>query len=281
MNRRKTPPIGKHTDSSKPSAASVVASREYEYRRAEFLATVSHDLKNPLTAITGMSELLLRRAQSQEEIDREYLTRGLETIAKTADRMNKQITELLDSSHMQMGRSLDLDIQEADLVAMLSRLVTEYAQTTDRHTIRLETSSCSVLCACDALRVERSLANLLSNALKYSPEGGEVKLSLAVTEEPGGPAANWATISIRDQGIGIPEADLPHVFEQFFRGSNVAGRITGSGIGLAGARQIIEQHGGSIAIASTQGAGTTVTVRLPLAGPHADDAGSVSTSGPE
>src|SRR5260370_41950292 len=91
MNRRKTPPIGKHTDSSKPSAASVAASREYEYRRAEVLATVSHELKNPLTAITGMSEPPLRPAQDQEEIDRGYLTRGVETIAKTPCPQNNQI----------------------------------------------------------------------------------------------------------------------------------------------------------------------------------------------
>jgi signal transduction histidine kinase len=105
--------------------------------------------------------------------------------------------------------------------------------------------------------VERVVANLVSNAIKYSPGGGDVRVELAAE-------AGWAVLRVQDQGVGIPAADLPRVFEQFHRAANVAGRIGGTGLGLAGARHIVEQHGGSIALESQEGVGTTVTVRLPL-----------------
>jgi two-component system sensor histidine kinase VicK len=106
--------------------------------------------------------------------------------------------------------------------------------------------------------------NVLSNAVKFSPSGGLITLKLACTDE------QQARIQIIDQGVGVPAGDLPHVFEHFYRASNVVGRIAGTGIGLAGVRQIIEQHGGSISMDSKAGAGTTVTIHLPLAGPPRD-----------
>ena len=106
------------------------------------------------------------------------------------------------------------------------------------------------------------IANLLSNAIKYSPDGGEV--TLAVRRDAAG---DRAVLEVRDRGLGIPAADLPRVFERFRRGSNVVGRIPGTGIGLAGARQVVEQHGGAIAVDSVEGAGTTVTIQLPIQPP--------------
>jgi signal transduction histidine kinase len=117
------------------------------------------------------------------------------------------------------------------------------------------------------VRLERVLENLLSNAIKYSPEGGSITVAIA-DEEIGGP---WAVLTVRDQGLGIPAADLPRVFERFQRARNVEGRIGGTGIGLASARQIVEQHGGTIAAESAEGTGSTFTVRLPLAFPAAED----------
>jgi signal transduction histidine kinase len=101
------------------------------------------------------------------------------------------------------------------------------------------------------------VANLLANAIKYSPSGGDVLISVDVEDR-------WAVLAVRDDGMGIPASDLPHVFERFHRGSNVA-RLSGTGLGLAGAKDIVEQHGGTISVMSTEGRGTTVVVRLPLA----------------
>jgi signal transduction histidine kinase len=101
------------------------------------------------------------------------------------------------------------------------------------------------------------LANLLANVVKYSPAGG--KITVMVKEE-----GQWAIVAVHDEGIGIPAVDLPHIFERFHRASNVPGQVEGTGIGLASAYQIVAQHGGSITVTSTEGAGSTFTVRLPL-----------------
>jgi signal transduction histidine kinase len=110
--------------------------------------------------------------------------------------------------------------------------------------------------------MERVIRNMLDNAIKYSPAGGDIVVR-ADAEECGD--GTWAVLAIQDRGIGIPAADLPFVFDRFHRGGNVAGRIAGSGIGLTGARQIVEQHGGAIAVESREGEGSTFTLRLPLA----------------
>jgi signal transduction histidine kinase len=131
----------------------------------------------------------------------------------------------------------------------------------------------------DNLRLQRVLTNLLSNAIKYSPDSGTIRIALALEDKyppsdihlaSGRPpdalgSERWARLTVQDEGIGVPAADLPHIFERFHRGANVVGRILGIGLGLSGAKRIIEQHGGTIAVASRQGSGTTVTVCLPLA----------------
>ncbi len=113
----------------------------------------------------------------------------------------------------------------------------------------------------DAARLERVLANLLANAIKYSPTGGPVEVRLRREDTPAGA---WAVLEVHDEGLGIPPEDLPHIFERFYRGRNVAATIPGTGLGLFVARQIVAQHGGTITAASTPGQGTTFTVRLPL-----------------
>jgi signal transduction histidine kinase len=109
--------------------------------------------------------------------------------------------------------------------------------------------------------VQRVGNNLVSNAIKYSPDGGEIIITLW-SEQAGG--QDWAVFSVQDQGIGIPASDLPSIFSGFFRGSNVDAEIGGFGLGLAGVHQIVAQHGGQIAVDSAVGVGTTLTVRLPL-----------------
>jgi signal transduction histidine kinase len=116
----------------------------------------------------------------------------------------------------------------------------------------------------DADRIERVLNNLIGNAIKYSPQGGAITVQIA-REDDGDD--HWAVLVVRDSGLGIPAADLPHVFERYYRATNVRGRIQGTGIGLASVRQIAEQHGGSVTVESAEDAGSTFTVRLPLAGP--------------
>ena len=113
----------------------------------------------------------------------------------------------------------------------------------------------------DPLRLERAIANLLVNAIKYSPQGGPIAVSVARAL---GPDGQWLSIAVADKGLGIPSSDLPHLCERYYRASNVSPTIPGTGIGLANVRHMIERHGGTLAIDSTEGVGTTVTIRLPL-----------------
>jgi signal transduction histidine kinase len=110
----------------------------------------------------------------------------------------------------------------------------------------------------DEVRLGRVLDNLLDNAVKYSPRGGAVNVSIAMEKD------QLAVLSVSDRGEGIPDADLPHIFERFQRGQNVKGRIPGTGIGLAGVQRIVQEHQGTIDVDSQVGVGTTFTIRLPL-----------------
>jgi signal transduction histidine kinase len=139
-------------------------------------------------------------------------------------------------------------------------VITEHQQQTDRHKLALLAAVPSLAGVWDGVRLGRVLDNLLSNAVKYSPLGGPIQVCVGVeTDSPD----QFAVVRVIDRGEGIPEQDLPHIFEHFRRGANVEGRIPGTGIGLSGVRRIVEMHGGSITVESAIGQGTTVTVRLP------------------
>lgn len=235
--------------------------REQISARDEFMATVSHDLKSPLTFIKGMANLRRRRALSTPETA--SLTDALEQIEASAGRMAQQLDELVDASRLQAGRPIELRRASTDLVALARQVVAEHQQTTDRHALHVDSQHPDIVGTWDEPRLARVLGNLIGNAIKYSPRGGVIEVSLAVYEEPN-PPHKAAVLRVRDVGEGIPETDLPHIFEKFRRGKNVEGRIPGTGIGLAGVRRIIELHNGKIHVESQLGHGTTVTVHLPL-----------------
>ncbi len=224
------------------------------------LAIVSHDLKNPLTVIKGRANMLQRQLMT-EAPDIPRLTRSLEQIANAATQMGSQINDVLDMARLRTGQPLSLRPQPIDLVALVRRLADEHQQATTQHHIQVATSLPELIGDWDAVRLERVVANLLSNALKYSPAGGEVTLAVSYIETAD---AAWATLEIRDQGIGIPAADLPHIFGQYHRAGNVIQNIPGSGLGLASVQQIIQQHHGTIDATSEEGVGSIFTVRLPL-----------------
>jgi len=257
------------------------AAQEAVRMRNEFLSAISHDLGNPVAAIRMQSRLMQESfANAAEAGSSEPTTRGsasgsddlgssvelaegLGQIEATARSAWSLIEELLDLARLQVGRGLDLQWRSMDLVATVRDIVASQQATTAEHQLRLETEVPALVGEWDPARLERVITNLLSNAIKYSPQGGEIEIQLR-EELRGGERGRQAVLEIRDQGIGIPAADLPHIFERFRRASNVVGRFPGTGIGLAGAREIVEHHGGTLTVESREGAGTRVTVRLPL-----------------
>ncbi len=239
----------------------ISALKDLEREREQFLAAISHDLKNPLTSIMAVSQLLQLRSRSPAELDPARLERGLGVIGEAAQRMATQIDELLDAARARMGRPLRLEFAPTDVVALMAELVDEYQRTTEQHTLRLEQTVGTLVSMMDVARLRRPLANLLANAIKYSPRGGEIVTTLA---RGGDESAAWFAIRVTDQGVGIPPEEVDRVFDGFYRAGNVVGQFADSGLGLTGLRWIVEQHGGTTAIAGRPGSGTTVTVRLPL-----------------
>ncbi len=224
--------------------------------RDHILAAASHDLKSPLVAITGQVQLLQHRVQRGDAVDPARLAHGLEQIERATTRMTRLINELLDAAQLQAGQTLDLDRHPIDLVALTGQVVSAQQQVPTGHQIVIETARPQITGTWDAFRLERVLDNLLSNALKYSPAGS----TITVRVQPEG--VDGVTLTVQDQGRGIPVADLPYIFERFHRAGNARG-TRGTGLGLAGSRAIIEQHGGTLTLESQEGVGTTVRVQLP------------------
>jgi signal transduction histidine kinase len=156
---------------------------------------------------------------------------------------------------------------DVDLIGLVRETVDRYRRLADRHTFAIEAKAESLPGIWDGRRLMRVVDNLVGNAIKYSPEGGVVRIRIGSSdgrqaEVPG------VVLCVEDSGIGIAPDDLPHVFDRFRRGSNVPQRVVGSGIGLTSVEQIVHQHGGHIDISSNVGAGTTVAVWLPLRQPQ-------------
>jgi PAS domain S-box-containing protein len=230
--------------------------------RDDFLGAAAHDLRTPLAAIQGQSQLLRRRAIRAGAPGSDTLVGGLIKIEASVGRMTAMINELIDLTRLQFGQSLPLDRDDVELVGLVRQVAAEWQQTTERHRISVDARRAALHGLWDQIRLERVLANLLDNAIKYSPNGGEIRLTVEAERHSDG---GWAVFSVRDQGLGIPAAALPRLFERFHRAENVVGRIGGTGIGLALARHTVESHGGTIEVESEEAVGSTFTVRLPLA----------------
>jgi signal transduction histidine kinase len=231
--------------------------------RDEVLAGVSHDLAGPLARIRLYAELIQSEAANVQPADAaEQMNQWSERIVVATGTMKSIIQELIDVARLQMGQALQLDLRRTDLVGLARRLVGEHQAAGRR--IRLETSCTELVGRWDESRLSRVLANLLDNAVKYSPQGAEVEVDVALVQRGG---AAHALVRVRDRGRGIPPEDLARVFERFYRGSNVDVTTSGSGLGLAVAQQIVAQHGGAIEIDSAPGMGTVVTMHLPRSGP--------------
>ena len=221
----------------------------------EFVADVSHELRTPIAALRTFTELQ-RDGGMDEAMRREFLDRSTEQIT----RLEWMSTNLLDLSRIDAG-IFPLDIRDGDLRDPIRSVVEAHAELAEQRGVALgsQVPSRPVMANFDRERIVQLLTNLVGNGLKFTPRGGEVVVRL--TDSPDG-----ATIEVRDSGPGIPPAELPHVFERFFRGTNVGeARASGSGLGLAIARSIVQMHDGRIEVTSTVGQGAAFTVRLPHA----------------
>lgn len=235
-------------------------SRDIERMQEEILSSISHDLKTPLTTIRGYTQLAQRRLDQLGVANVGPVKDQLDNINAATAQMVDLINELLDVTRVRLGVGLNLERQPTDLVALVRQAVAE-AQGLTPHPFRIEAAAAELVATVDARRYRRVVANLLSNAIKYSPKGRLITVRIAGQSRDGRPGA---ALTVRDQGIGIPAADLPYIFDRFRRAGNVGQHVPGSGVGLASVCHIVEQHGGTALVESEEGVGTAFTVWVPL-----------------
>jgi signal transduction histidine kinase len=232
--------------------------------REEFLSITSHELKTPLTAMKAATQLLERRLRAPA-IDREASSTYTGMLLQQIDRLETLLRDLLEASRIQQGR-LNLIPEPTELVQLAADVVSRFGLAPEagvEHHLVVDAAE-PVQGIWDPVRIDQVLTNLVSNAIKYSPQGGEIRL--AVTRE-----GAQAVVSIRDQGIGIPDAERTQLFQPFARGDSGRRHAGGSGLGLYITQTIVQLHGGTIAVESAPGVGTTFTLRLPLGLPAADE----------
>jgi PAS domain S-box-containing protein len=234
--------------------------------RDDFLSSVAHDLRNPLTLIKMRAGLLHSEVAKKGTVIPERLTAAVTRILSATDEMGTMLDSLMDLVRSDMGQRPSLRRTEVDLGALARGVAVDQQQGAQQPPVHVHTPEVPVLASVDEIRVRRVMRNLLLNAVKYSREGGAVEVRVQQRQVDG---SGWAVLEVHDTGIGIPSRDLPHLFERFFRGENVVGRIPGTGLGLFGARQIAEQHGGRIEVTSVEGQGSTFSVWLPQQPPSA------------
>ncbi len=226
-----------------------------EQLRADFLSMVTHDIKVPLTVILGYTEMLTDPEPPPDQIPPDILTR----IRESGETIHALVCNFLDLSRIEAGR-MTLDPRPFDLVEMLSHAIEHYESTARRKGVRLAFEAAPLPpVVADESQLQRVVANLLGNAIKYTATGGHVTVSTA--RENG-----CYAVAFRDTGRGIPADEIPHLFEKYRR-VREAKRTEGTGLGLFIAKTIVEAHGGDIRIESAPGKGSTFTVLLPAGRP--------------
>lgn len=223
------------------------------------LALIAHDLRSPLTALNASVQTLVRLTTGARSVDQAQIVRLAHTAEAAVAQLTAQIDALTPDSASKLVASTP-PAQEVDLVKLTRLMANFYQQTTGRHKFTISTTETELLAPIARAHAERVFSNLLVNGIKYSPLGGEIAITLSREDEAFG---QWASLSVRNSGIGVPPQDLPSLGQIGYRAQNV-GPIPGTGFGLASVREVVEQYGGTFAIQSVLGETTTVRIRLPL-----------------
>ncbi|AOT70545.1 ATP-binding protein [Geosporobacter ferrireducens] len=233
----------------------ITERQKLDNMRKEFVANVSHELKTPLTSIKSYTETLLDGALDNRELSEQFL----QVVNSEADRMSRLVKDLLQLSSLDY-KQVKWNKKNADLVKIVESCVLKLNMTAKnkQQKIKFVSEGVPVVGYMDIDKIEQVVLNIMSNAIKYTPDGGEIDVYLTHDE-------NSAKLRVVDNGIGIPAEDQPRIFERFYRVDKARSReLGGTGLGLSIARQIVEAHQGQIEILSNYGEGTEVVINLPL-----------------
>ena len=235
----------------------VTGLHRVEQAKSDFVSMVSHELRTPLTSIKAYVDTLQRE---DVQFDEETRSSFINVISRETERMTRLINDILDLSRIEAGR-LDLKPTFVDLPELMRRVVSRTESQTVDHRITLDLPDDMGPVLAEQAKLEQVMLNLIGNAIKYSPEGGDIEIAVRRLKEK-------SMVLVSDHGIGIPEEQLPFIFEKYHRaGMTSGGGIRGAGLGLFVTKSIIEAHGGRIWAESAEGAGTTVIFTVPLATP--------------
>jgi len=242
------------TESNELLRKEVAERKRAEEVRDEFLSVAAHELKTPLTSLRGFAQLLLGQMEEGRTPTLEHLEMALGAIDRQSEKLARLVSQLLDISRLQAGQ-LVLERKLTDVVPLLRAAVENAGATTTRHAITLRAPTSAEACV-DPLRLEQVLANLVDNAIKYSPEGGSIEVSAAFD-------GDRLRIDVVDHGIGVPPEHRERIFDRFYQ-AHVERRFGGMGLGLYISRQIVELHGGQLKADHPPEGGTVMTLRVPL-----------------
>ncbi len=220
----------------------------------EMLSSVSHEMRTPLTAVLGYTDLLLNG-----DVDVDQRKQFHQTIYREGERLRDLIDDLLDLQRMRAG-FLSRQMGEVDVSSLLYEVACLFNQTAKEHSIEVVCESDLGLILCDSNKILRALKNLLTNAIKFSPAGGKIKVTAVLIDN-----GNTARISVQDFGLGVPEQAREKLFDRFFRACQPEVKdLSGAGIGLSLVREIARMHGGTIWFDSVHGEGSTFNLDLPV-----------------
>jgi len=232
------------------------ALRKLDRAKSDFISTAAHELRTPLIAIVGYSELL-------ENVDNNLLTEKqkesyLSIIQSNAENLNLLVDDLLDVGRIQIGRSLGVVPKENQIAVVIEKISVSMRVRSQQHTIVIDhVNTPPQVIRFDSGRITQVFYNLLNNAIKYSPLGGTIKIQTITDNDK-------IMISVIDQGQGMTLHQVEHIFDRFYRGDVESAETSGLGLGMSIVKQIIVDHGGEIYVDSTHGEGTTVTFSLPI-----------------
>jgi PAS domain S-box-containing protein len=222
--------------------------KESNQKKDEFIAMASHELKTPLTSMSGYLQLLAMKVTDSNSL-------FVEKVIKQQEKLNALVNDLFDISKIQSGR-LGFSVELFDIGQLIMEIVEPMKEANSNHEIMTELSP-GLIIEGDKMRLEQGLANLITNAIKYSPDGGRIEI-LAELREPN------LHFSVKDNGMGIEQEKLGHIFNQFYRVDPKDRRISGMGLGLYITKEIIERHGGKIQVKSELGKGSEFTFNIPV-----------------
>lgn len=237
--------------------------RELDKAKTDFLATVNHELRTPLTSITAYLDMIRDGAGGPVPAG---IASMMEVISRNSDRLRRLIEDLLTVS--QQDGTGHLNLKQVELGQVLRTVVAALRPLAESRNVVIKGADSheDVKIQADEAQLEQVFTNIVANAIKFTPGGG--RISITVMLDPTGNGSQSAEVRIADTGVGIPEQDIPKVFSRFYRASNATSTaVPGSGLGLAIAHDIVSRHGGSLELASSLGSGTIVSVHLPVTGP--------------